>query len=98
MKANTIRDVAYAAATVNNTPFCHYQGNLLCIGHNNSFDDVTAELGLFSLYAQSPVKEAQNFPNLKTRKRKLKKAMATIFCTNDQANKENMLGEKRFGG
>ena len=98
MKANTIRDVAYAAATVNNKPFRQYQGNLLCIGHNNSFDDVTAELGLFSLYARSRVKKTRNFPNFKTHEKTLKKATPTIFRTNDQANKENMLGEKRFGG
>ena len=90
LKANNIRGVAYAAATVNNAPFRHYQGSLLCIGeklciiffphcHNKSFNDVTAELGPFSLYAQSQVKEARNFPNLKMDEKNLKKATATIF-------------------
>ena len=76
VKANTIRDVAYAAATVNNAPFRHYRGSLLSIGqklriifiprcHNKSFDDVTAELGPFSLNARSRVKEARKFPNWK---------------------------------
>ena len=85
VKANTIRDVAYAAATVNNAPFRHYQGSLLCIGqklriifiprsHNKSFDDVTAELGPFSLYARSWVIEARNFPNLKIHEKKIEKS------------------------
>ena len=98
-----IRDVAYAAATVNNAPFRHYQGSLLCISqklriiffprcHNKSFDDVTAELGPFSLLR--PVAGQR----MKIHEKKLKKLRLQFFRTNDQANKENMLGEKKIWG
>ena len=91
MKANTIRDVAYVAATVNNALFHHYRGSLLCIGqnlriifiphcHNKSFDDVTAALGPLSLYARMPLNlRSAKFSTLENSLKNLKKATATIL-------------------
>ena len=42
-------------------------------------------------------KKARNFPNFENPWGKMK-AMAKIFRTNDQANTENMLGEKMIWG
>ena len=60
---------------------------------------VTAEIGPLSLYASTQVKGVRHLPNLKIHeKKKRKKLQQQFFRTNDQANKENMLSEKKLGG
>ena len=109
MKANTIRDVAYAAATVNNAPFQHNRGSLLSFGQklciifiprcHKSFDDVTAQLGPFSLYARSRVKEARIFPNLKIHEKKIEKCYGyNFFAQMIRPVRRIYVGRKKYLG